>query len=431
MINPLQDLLPASFRGVSFFVHYEERQGGRKVQVFEYPLTKRRDIQDMGSRHPIYTLQCVVIGEDWLKKATELRRVCETESAGLLVIPSFGTFMAVCTSLKERVSDTAHGIVLFDLVFSVQKTRDVNIGESTETINSAGAKAIAGITISFSKAWTTPINKDNKAVAKSDFSQMMISLSEAIPGVEKATSGFMDKLNAIVGDVDKLTKALLREGVLGTVMNSLPADGSVFGSIKKLWTFGNNLSRTLPYLLDDITTLTNMGIRNLLLGPYGIPLWLKNTKSRKQRSEIRVATVALTRSFGVITALDQAAKANYTTVSDIDTRIADIEEAFTNVVYDPNLNLSSMVISALEQQKAVVYKVLDEKRERAYKVKTINLPNSTTAPLLAYQLYYEQIAKTNQISDFYSLSDFIGNLNKTQRRDKLVGTTTVLEVDGA
>jgi hypothetical protein len=124
----------------------------------------------------------------------------------------------------------------------------------------------------------------------------------------------------------------------------------------------------------------------------------------------------------------QAVGSSYTTVSQLDYRIGEIEDAFQNIVYDDTLNYSSALVSAMEEAKAICYKELDKKRERAYKIKDATVPR-TTAALLAYQLYNEKVEETGRISDYYALSNFIGRINPTQRRDKLDGQVRVLEVE--
>lgn len=428
MIDPLKDLLPASFRGVEFFVRTEEREGGRKLKVFEYPLTKRRDIQDLGGRYPVYSVQALVCGEKWLQDATKLRNVCESKTAGTLVLPSYGVFRAVCVEIKEQVADTKHGIVSFSMTFAVQQQSKGNIGTLDTTIDAAAAKVMSELKVTFGKKLDVEYEGVNKDVIENDFSTLKQRIDKDIPAMVTETQSFMDKLNTIISDVDALTNALLRDGMLGIIMNSLPADGSMFGTMKKLWTFGNQLSRTLPSLLGDISTLQNLGLANLVFGPYGIPTWLGNTSSRRQRNQNRIAVVLATRSVGLVGSMVQAVGASYTTVSQLDYRIGEIEDAFQNIVYDDNLNYSSALVSAMESMKSVCYKELDKKRERAYKIKDAQVERTTSA-LLAYQLYNEKIEETGRITDFYVLSNFIGRINPTQRRDKIDGLVRVLEVE--
>jgi len=428
MANPTENLYSASFRGVPFFVTAETRDGGRKLKIYEHPLSDNRTIQDLGRKQPVYSLQAIVIGTNYLADARRLRIACERKLAGTLSVPSFGIFQAQCTSMSESVSDVSHGVITFDLTFAVVRTQTTKSFGTPTTIPHATAKAMESLTDEFKGSYVKPVTANNRDVLKNDIEQMAKDFTDNIPNTKTLTDGLLNGLNDIIDDVDKFTRQLMREGVLGTIMNNLPDDGSLFGNVKELWTFGNNLTKVLPLLLEDLSIRTTLGTKTLLLGPYHIPTWLKNTKNRKVRTENRVLLVGTVRSFGMVCALEQAAYGNYTTVDEIQDRIDEIEDGFTNIVYDTTLSLPSSIVSTLEELKTVCYRELDKKRQRAYKIKEVDIKGDTTTPLLAYQLYYEEIVNSNSIGTFNTLNRFLGNINPKQRRDRLSGTISVLGV---
>ena len=59
-------LLPASFRGVKFFIEKAELSAGRRTQVHEYPLRDKPFVEDLGRATRTITITAFVIGSDFI-----------------------------------------------------------------------------------------------------------------------------------------------------------------------------------------------------------------------------------------------------------------------------------------------------------------------------------------------------------------------------
>lgn len=92
MPNPLFDnLRPASFRAIPFQVSGSEFEGGRRVQLHEYPQRDKPYAQDMGRAARHIDFDAFVVGADYVDQSNRLLGALEQSGAGQLVHPWFGT----------------------------------------------------------------------------------------------------------------------------------------------------------------------------------------------------------------------------------------------------------------------------------------------------------------------------------------------------
>jgi prophage DNA circulation protein len=110
-------LLPASFRGVSFFVDAAGVPVGRKGQLHEYPKRDEPYFEQMGKQAQVHKLTAFVIGPDCFEHRDKLLEALEKEGAGELVHPWLGR-MQVQTGECELQHDRREGgMARFDLTF--------------------------------------------------------------------------------------------------------------------------------------------------------------------------------------------------------------------------------------------------------------------------------------------------------------------------
>ncbi len=88
-------LLPASFRGVPFFVERAEYEGGRKVVAFDYPQRDTPFIEDLGRRGRIFPTDAYVVGDDYFTDRDALTEALEQAGPGTLVHPYHGNRLVI------------------------------------------------------------------------------------------------------------------------------------------------------------------------------------------------------------------------------------------------------------------------------------------------------------------------------------------------
>lgn len=107
-MSRFDDLLPGSFRGISFGVLGHESEGGRRLAKFEYP---ERDLpynEDLGRRARAFSVRAFVVGDDWKARRDALVRAAEAKGPGELTHPWHGSLQVVCE--KWKVSEDVKGV---------------------------------------------------------------------------------------------------------------------------------------------------------------------------------------------------------------------------------------------------------------------------------------------------------------------------------
>lgn len=105
-----EQLMPASFRGVSFYVTAAGIKAGRRTVVHEYPQRDKPYVEDMGRATRQITINAFVVGDDYIKQAGELLKAIEKPGSGTLVHPWLGSMTATLTAVSEVKFDTALGM---------------------------------------------------------------------------------------------------------------------------------------------------------------------------------------------------------------------------------------------------------------------------------------------------------------------------------
>ena len=87
--------LPASFRGVSFWVESSDLSVGRRTVTHQYPQRDEPFTEDLGRAAREYRFSAFVLGEDYIDQAKKLREALEKPGAATLVHPEFGEIQVV------------------------------------------------------------------------------------------------------------------------------------------------------------------------------------------------------------------------------------------------------------------------------------------------------------------------------------------------
>lgn len=100
-------LRDGSFRGVAFKIEAHEFTGGRRKVDHEFPQRDVSRAEDLGRKMRRFSLEMLVIGDDYFKQRDELIEALEKEGSGELIHPYLGrkTVQVGGFSQSENVSD--------------------------------------------------------------------------------------------------------------------------------------------------------------------------------------------------------------------------------------------------------------------------------------------------------------------------------------
>ncbi|MFI3048399.1 DNA circularization protein [Pseudomonas coronafaciens] len=140
-------LLPASFRGVGFFIEKAVVPVGRKGQLHEFPQRDEPYFESLGKQSQIHTLTAFIVGRDCFEQRDRLLQALEQEEAGELVHPWLGRLQVQVGECSVTHNLNEGGLVRLDLKFypanplkfpvSTLNTRRQLLGASESLLDSA------------------------------------------------------------------------------------------------------------------------------------------------------------------------------------------------------------------------------------------------------------------------------------------------------
>lgn len=138
------DLRPASFRGVRFYVAANSRTNGRRGFTYEFAKGDRSLDEDLGKRVTRVTVSGYVIGDDYDAQADALERALNREGGGTLVLPILGRMFMRCEFGPRAERKEEGGIAYFEMAFvDASGGTAAVIGENTQAASSASAVQLA------------------------------------------------------------------------------------------------------------------------------------------------------------------------------------------------------------------------------------------------------------------------------------------------
>ncbi len=84
------NLRPASFRGISFFVEGYGLSGGRNIAKHEFPKRESHSTQDTGRKARSFSIDAFLIGDNYHIDRDNLLDVLDEEGSGILIHPYLG-----------------------------------------------------------------------------------------------------------------------------------------------------------------------------------------------------------------------------------------------------------------------------------------------------------------------------------------------------
>jgi len=140
------NLRPASFRGVPFFVDTEEGNGGRRTVTHEFPLLDDPFVEDMGRKTRTFTLDAYVIGQDYHTAKNALIKALEGSGPGAMVLPYTGERKVAIDGYRYRESVDEGGMCRFSI--DCIETPAQPLQPSATTVSSIGATNAAAALLS-------------------------------------------------------------------------------------------------------------------------------------------------------------------------------------------------------------------------------------------------------------------------------------------
>ncbi len=229
-----------SFRGAAFRTEAEERSGGRRVVSHEFPGRDDPVTEDLGARAKTFSIDCHVIGAEFLSAREALLTALEAAGPGLLVHPQYGRMMAVVFDYSCSTSTEEGGIARFRITF----------GEAGQAVAAPAAASVEGASAAAADAVI--------AAAPGAFADGF-SIAAAASFVEDAAAGIVRGM----GDVSQLAAGL--RGGVGPALRAFEAGLSFLpANVTSLLRAPLSLAQSISGLVLAVSALGGGGRRTRL-----------------------------------------------------------------------------------------------------------------------------------------------------------------------
>ncbi|QKV66093.1 DNA circularization N-terminal domain-containing protein [Pseudomonas sp. 43A] len=225
-------LLPASFRGVGFWIDQAKTPVGRKGQLHEYPQRDLPYFEDLGQQVRIHDVTAFIIGADCLEQRDKLLKALEAGS-GELVHPWLGRLQVKVGECDMTHTRQDGGLVTFTLKFypdqplpfptATVSTQKVLLAKADTLLGSAVARfeqamtliKAARIGIANLRNSLTGVYEVIKEQLKPLIEQYR-QITELVKAVKELPKEVAAEFKGLLGDIKEL-KEFAKEGYRGVI----------------------------------------------------------------------------------------------------------------------------------------------------------------------------------------------------------------------
>ncbi len=437
----IDQLLTASFRGVTFSVRSESQsEGGRKIVLHEYPNSADRYAEDLGKIPPRFSVRAFVSGQDFIARGRSLQAALDEEGSGRLVLPTFGAFDVTALPYSKDSNQNSVGEISYTLQFAVSSANaaPINMLSTVQTVFSLGDDARGAIESELVDLWQDAVQKANKIVSEYDLEEIASSVattfettteSSAANDLNNSVDNILRNSGRYVSDGEQLSSFLVQTGsddITGLFQATSigQVGGSGYSAAISLLEFGSDLTLQLTEIGRSSTVFSDEEDES-----RAIPLWPATTADRIKRNENRTTLVDTTRLNALIVAFEQAAASEYSTSDEIVEVRTQLEDSYDQLInqdgYDGNRIVGrNSVRNATENLRFATLEVLETKEQDTYQIVDVENIGMPSVPVLTWNLYAENLTTEE---DFDLITQTVRTLNPEQSSISLDNEATVLQ----
>lgn len=190
----IDDLRPASFRGVGFYVANDKGEYGRRNITHEYPMRDTPYIEDLGQKATKYNVTGYLFGDDWVAQKDAIVAACTARGPAILQLPTEAATMVACNSLAVSRSKDECGFysLQFEFVVATNFGVPAAVGAVESLIGSIIASAVAPLTLFYDTNYPNgnalPYVADNQTGRVVQLASDIIAAVGSSPTVDTAMS---------------------------------------------------------------------------------------------------------------------------------------------------------------------------------------------------------------------------------------------------
>ena len=245
------NLLPASFRGVPFFVEGHEKDGGRNTQTHQFPGRDEPYVEDFGRTARVWRIRAYVIGDDYFAKRNALEAALEEEGPGELVHPYLGRIPSAAAPRHSLAEESRRGrYARFTITFAESGANSYpsSQGVRARALASAGARNDAAAETAFGAGFQVEAKPAFVFDGARDFvggflQDLRSEILNSAAAADPVFSALRD-IDATIGDLGDLIRtpfdlAARARSAIGGFAQLLPAGRAALAPLLRLSDWGD------------------------------------------------------------------------------------------------------------------------------------------------------------------------------------------------
>lgn len=269
-------LQPASFRDIPFYVVAGDADIGRRVQVHEFPLRDKPFVEDLGRKTRRFSVDAYVLGDAYMDARDALMAALEQPGPGDLVHRYLGRLNVVVeTARGPRESTREGGMAVFYITF-VESGDAVFLGDRQSTVDRMDGAADTAVQAAQDQL-AAAFSVDNQPAFVLDAATGVLqdaasAVRQAVGAINAATAPLTDFIVSIDAFNQEIAALIQVPDVLAARVASLVASiqdisstaADALAATKKLFAFGshyvslNSNAASLQRQTDNQTALVNV-----------------------------------------------------------------------------------------------------------------------------------------------------------------------------
>jgi len=230
-MSVLNRLVDASFRGIGFQTTGTiSTNGGRKQIKHNYPSSDKLFIEDLGKMQKSFSLTAHISEPNYFEKRDQLIKALETDGAGVLVHPFFGSIRVVPRPYTLDEDLTKLNIATFTLTFSVTN-ENVQPTPTTDLKTNNLRDEVFRVS-------ETKIQEDFQTTKSDNFTSSVSNMNDVFNSMDNATNTIANAQDDISTFQNVLTGA--RDDVNTFVSNTAGFAGTFTNLFKNALTIATN-----------------------------------------------------------------------------------------------------------------------------------------------------------------------------------------------
>lgn len=388
----IDELLPASFRGVSFYVVESSVDSGRKQVTHEFPNSDRRFIEDLGRFQNVFRMNALVGGPNYIQNRNALQSALETPGIGLLVHPFFGNVNVVAKQYNLVESINSLGEARFTLTFEKAEESIYPIGYASNlaNLNMLADEALELINTDIASLFSLKGNYPNNFIDAQNlidivgnaFGYNTRRYTQAANSINKFNNlldSYKNDKNNLIQNASELGNRTVE---LFNETNSLISNPSQrVSTYNRFYDFGDTFQKVQPTTIERIQRQSNRDVMSTSI-----------------------------QNGSLVESYRSAAEIDFNNVRQLDQIQAKLEDQYQKLINDNRI--SDNIKQGLQDLRNESRIFFENERLNTNKISTIST-NTQPLTVLTYQ-YYGSTANVNNLAQLNNIQNngFVsGNLN--------------------